>query len=464
MKRNSALITAVVTHSLTVNGGTLSRQRGGGFTIVELLIVIVVIAILAAVTIVGYNGITNKATESGIKTDLNTAAKQLSLYSTSNGGFPNSASDAKVTPKSGTSLRYYAAAADQFCLVMTKASVSYSITHDGIVSDGACFTNEVTTLAGSSTQGYADGSGGAAQFRNPVGLAVDGSGNVYVADYGNHRIRKISPAGVVTTFAGSGAAGSSDGTGLAAQFRNPNGLALDSAGTLYVADYGNNKIRKISPAGVVTTLAGSGTAGLVNGSGTAAQFNAPSNLAVDAANNVYVADWQNHAIRKITSTGTVSTLAGNGNPGYADGPGASALFFFPRGIAVNKSGEVLTTEIANGSARIRKINTSGVVSSVTTTGTNGYIDGPVATARFSFPTSLAIDSAGVMYVADWDNNRIRKITTDGVVSTVAGTGAAGYADGTGSSAQLNAPQGIAVDSSGSIYIGEYSGHRVRKIQ
>jgi len=212
-----------------------------------------------------------------------------------------------------------------------------------------CFRSRVTTLAGDGTTSTTDGA--LAQFDNPIGVAVDADGNIYVADSGNNRIRKISAAGVVTTLAGS-TSGSADGTGTAAQFNNPYGVAVDAAGNVYVADLGNHRIRKISAAGVVATLAGS-TLGYLDGTGTAAQFANPTGVAVDAAGNVYVADTINHRIRKISAAGVVTTLAGSTN-GYLDGTGTAAQFANPYGVAVDAAGNVYVADLSNH--RIRKIN------------------------------------------------------------------------------------------------------------
>jgi sugar lactone lactonase YvrE len=314
----------------------------------------------------------------------------------------------------------------------------------------------VSTLAGNGEQGYAGGTGTAAKFSEPRYVAVDSADNVYVADFGNHRIRKITPAGVVTTFTGS-TAGHAEGTGTAAQFDQPNGVAVDGAGNVYVADFGNHRIRKITSAGVVTTLAGS-TEGYAEGTGTAAQFKNPRDVAVDSAGNVYVADGGNNRIRKITSAGEVTTLAGS-TLGYAEGTGEAAKFNFPLGVAVDSAGNVYVAD--NDNNRIRKITPTGEVTTLAGS-TQGDTDGTGEEAQFKNPRGVAVDSAGNVYVGDEGNFRIRKITSAGVVTTLAGS-TQGYADGTGDVAKFKNPRGMAVDSAGNIYVADYGDNRIRKI-
>lgn len=319
----------------------------------------------------------------------------------------------------------------------------------------------VTTLAGSGVAGFADATGTLAQFNTPTSVAVDSSGNVYVSDYNNQRIRKITSAGVVTTLAGSSTAGSNNGTGASAQFNGPYAVTLDSSGNIYVAEWGNHRIRKVTSAGVVTTLAGS-TQGYTDATGTSAQFNTPSGVAVDASGNVYVGDQNNNRIRKITSAGVVTTLAGS-VAGYLDETGASAKFYYPRGVTVDSSGNIYVCDFYNN--RIRKVSSTGIVTTVAGSGAAGFAEGQAIAlnaAKFSYLTGITADSSGNLYVADQGNNRIRKITSVGDVTTFAGS-SQGYLDATGTNAKFNAPTGVAVDSTGNVYVTDKDNHFIRKI-
>ena len=334
---------------------------------------------------------------------------------------------------------------------INNASPSYSLN----------LTVLVTTLAGSGSIGSVDLTGTAASFYYPYSVAVDSAGNLYVADSWNHKIRKITSGGVVTTLAGSGSAGSVNNTGTAASFYYPTGVAVDSAGNVYVADFNNNKIRKITSGGVVTTLAGSGSAAFSDGQGAEAGFNLPSGVAVDSAGNVYVADSSNGRIRKITSGGVVTTLAGSGGTGSGDGTGAEASFYLPSGVAVDSAGNVYVADKNNN--RIRKITPVGVVTTLAGSGNAAFADATGAVASFNNPTGVAVDSAGNLYVADQKNHKIRKITSGGVVTTIAGSGNAVFADGTGTGASFNNPYGVAVDSAGNLYVCDQSNNRIRKL-
>ena len=271
--------------------------------------------------------------------------------------------------------------------------------------------------------GSADGTGSEAKFFYPQGVAVDNAGNVYVGDSFNHTIRKVNPKGVVTTLAGSpGIIGSADGTGRAARFNYADGVAVDSAGIVYVADRNNCTIRIVSLAGVVTTLAGlAGSSGSADGIGGSARFNFPNSVAVDGAGNVFVADSGNQTIRKVTPMGVVTTLAGSpGIIGSADGTGRTALFNDPWGVAVDNAGNVFVADESNHT--IRKVTPMGVVTTFAgRPGVVGYADGMGSAARFSQPHGVAVDSVGNVFVADSFNGMIRKVTPIGVVTTLAGT-------------------------------------------
>jgi sugar lactone lactonase YvrE len=325
----------------------------------------------------------------------------------------------------------------------------------------------VSTLAGvAGSSGSADGTGSNARFFQPAGVAVDNAGNIYVADSGNYTIRKVTACGVVSTVAGlAGTLGSADGSGSDARFSFPAGLAIDSANNVYVVDSGNNTIRKITPSGVVTTLAGlAGSSGSADGIGNTARFFQPYGVAVDGAANVYVTDTNNYTIRKITPSGLVSTLAGvAGSSGSADGAGSAARFSFPQGVAVDGAANVYVTDTNNFT--IRKISPSGGVTTLAgLAGSRGGKDGTGNGARFDFPNGVAVDGASNLFVADTVNSTIRKITPAGVVSTLAGAaGSLGSADGTGSNASFTSPQGVAVDSAGNVYVADTGNYIIRKI-
>ncbi|MEO6498547.1 MAG: IPT/TIG domain-containing protein [Mucilaginibacter sp.] len=309
------------------------------------------------------------------------------------------------------------------------------------------FIYTVSTLAGDSIGGYADGVGAAAQFDYPSGIALDALGNVFVADLFWGLLRKVTPAGVVTTIAGDRSTGP---TG----FYNPAGVAADAWGNVYVADTFRHRIVKVTPAGAMFTLAGgnnAGQPGYVDGPGNVAQFAYPNAVAVDAIGNVYVADTENNMVRRITPVGMVSTFAGGG----------AQSFFHPRGIVVDAAGNVYLADSQN--QLIRKITPAGDITTIAGDGGRGYIDGPAATARFLNPCSIAVDAKGSVYVADTGNNRIRRISPAGMVSTIAG-GFVGFADGPANTALFFFPRGISIDASGNIYVADVGNNRIRKLQ
>lgn len=319
----------------------------------------------------------------------------------------------------------------------------------------------VSTHAGSGIMGFADGTGTAAQFGHAPDLVVDAAGNIYVADASNNfRVRKITPGGVVTTIAGNGVSGFADGTGTAASFSALLGITIDGTGNIYLADLGNARIRKITPASVVSTIGGTGMFGYADGPAATSQFNLPMGVVADNAGNVYVADAGNNRIRKI-SGGIVTTVAGDGVAGYSDGPAATARFNNPMKIKIDASGNLIVLDQNNN--RIRKISTTGSVSTIAGSGIAGYADGPALSAQFNAPAGLAIDQAGNIYVGDQANQRIRKIALDGTVTTIAGNSSAGFQDGNTSVAKFNWPNGLDITATGTIYVADNQNFRIRKI-
>jgi len=312
----------------------------------------------------------------------------------------------------------------------------------------------VITFAGSGSQGSANGPQIAASFYDPNSVAVDLAGNVYVADLGNSLIREINAKGVVSTFAGSGTDSLANGTGTAASFSFPAGVAVDASYNVYVADLGNQVIRKISGTGVVTTLAGiGGVPGAANGAAASATFNGPVAVAVDASGNVYVADQNNNMIREISVAGAVTTLAGSGSPGFVNGTGTSASFNSPNGVAVDGNGNVYVADLINRA--IRKITPAGVVTTFAGNGTGSV--------TFGAPSGVAVDGNNNIYVTDENTNLITMLTPAGVATTVSGNSTAGLVNGIGTAASFSFPTGVWVDYSGNIFIADRGNNVIRKI-
>jgi sugar lactone lactonase YvrE len=331
----------------------------------------------------------------------------------------------------------------------------------------------ITTAGIAGSAGSTDGTGSAATFANPSDVAVDTADNIYIADTANNTVRKVAfpidepyvVLGVVTTLAGqAGVSGSSDGPGTAASFNHPAGVAVDSFGNVYVADTDNNEIRKVTAAGVVSTLAGlAGRTGSVDGSGSAASFNGPSGIVADLAGDLYVADTLNHTIRKVTSAGVVTTIAGTaGTSGIVDGTGSAAQFHGPQGLALDVWGNLFVADTNNNV--IRKVATaSGAVTTLAgQPGVAGSADGTAVQAQFRYPSGIAVDAAGTLIVADTDNHALREVTASGGVTTLAGlAGFSGSTDGTGTAARFNFPTGVAFNSTGSLFIADTDNDTLR---
>jgi sugar lactone lactonase YvrE len=320
----------------------------------------------------------------------------------------------------------------------------------------AFWSARVSALAGDGHSGVADGPAAASRFSDPFGVALDAHGNVYVADGGDsNRIRRIDQQGSVSTFAG-GSEGFLDGAGGGAAFHTPSALAFDRAGNLYVADTGNHAVRKIAPDGSVTTLAGGGLPGHVDGKGRAARFHAPVGIAVDRRGNVYVADTYNDRIRRIAPDGTVSTVAGSGQPGNADGPALAAAFDTPSAIAVDKEGRLFVADTGNNS--IRRIEADGAVSTVA-----APLEGePHPVLRR--PTGLALSADGYLYIASGAGGRILQMSPGGDVHALPDADRppeSSYAsDGT---VRLYAPRGIALERGGAVIVADALALRVMRL-
>jgi sugar lactone lactonase YvrE len=332
----------------------------------------------------------------------------------------------------------------------------------------------ISTVAGTGIPGFS-GDGGAAtlaKLNHPGQIAVDGAGNIYVAELNNNIIRKINTSGIISTIAGTGIAGFSGdgGPATAAKLNSPYSIAIDVAGNMYIGDFNNQRVRKINTSGIITTIAGNGTGGYGGDGGpaTSAMLWNPGFLNVDGAGNVYVSDNQNQRIRKINIiTGIITTVAGNGTVGYSGDGGlaTSARLCYPNGVFVDNPGNIYIGDAANNV--IRKVNTSGIISTIAGTGVGGFSGdgGPATAAKLNIPQCIYVDDLGNILFTDSDNDRVRKISTSGIITTIAGTGVAGYSGdgGLATAAQLNGPDGVVVDPAGKIYIAEAFNNRIRMI-
>jgi sugar lactone lactonase YvrE len=337
-------------------------------------------------------------------------------------------------------------------------------------------TDIITTIAGTGTEGFS-GDGGqasAAELQLPFGVAVDDAGNVFIADTRNHRIRKVTPAGLISTVAGTGTAGFSGDNGPAtnAQLSGPIFVAVDSAGNLYVADQGNNRVRKVTPAGIITTVAGRSGPSLpppppgASVPASSVNLNLPTGIAVDGAGNLYIADQANRVVRKV-SGGMMTTVAGTEGVAGDSGDGGQATaarLGNPCGLAVDAAGSIYIGDV--GFHRVRKV-AGGVITTVAGTGAEGFAGdgGQAIAAQVNDPCGVAVDNAGNLYIADVDNNRIRMVAPGGVITTVAGKGTRGATgdNGPAASAELDLPRGVAVSGAGHLYIGDTVNNRIRRV-
>ncbi|MFI9357799.1 NHL domain-containing protein [Streptomyces lydicus] len=340
-------------------------------------------------------------------------------------------------------------------------------------TDGEDHAPEITTVAGTGDAGAQgdDGPAVAARLDRPYGLAMDSTGTLYLSDYNNHRVRMITTDGRIRTVAGTGTAGfgGDQGPALSAQLNGPREVAVCRAGNLYIADSENHRIRRVTADGQIGTVAGTGTAGFSgdDGPAAAAELNCPYGVAVDSTGNLYIADTDNHRVRQVTPDGQIRTVAGTGTPGFSGdgGPAATAQLNSPYGVAVDGAGDLYITDAENH--RVRKVAGDGTISTVAGTGTDGFSGdgGPAASAQLDFPLGVVADTTGTLYVSDHNNHRVRRVAGDGTISTVAGTGTDGFSGdgGPAASAQLNYPFGLAVDCVGALYIADYVNNRVRKV-
>lgn len=334
------------------------------------------------------------------------------------------------------------------------------------------FGQNIYTFAGNGNMGFSgDGGPGKSAQIFPFNVSTDAFGNVYILDAGNHRVRKVDPNGQITTIAGNGTSGNSGDGGAAtsAQLVSPNGVAVDVSGNIYITDYINSNIRKVNVSGIISTIAGTGTAGFSGDGGlaTLAQIYRPIGIAIDAASNIYFADCGNTRIRKIDASGIISTIAGTGTFGYSGDGGLATLAKLnsPYGVAIDGLYNIYISDFLN--SRIRKINSSGIISTIAGTGINGYSgENAVATlAQINGPNSIALDLSGNIYFSESPNSRIRKINNLGIITTIAGNGINGYFgdNGLATSAQINGPSGVAIDFSNNVYFSDNNNYRVRVI-
>jgi sugar lactone lactonase YvrE len=331
----------------------------------------------------------------------------------------------------------------------------------------------IVTFAGDGTTVFKGDAGPAilAGLDEPGFVAVDAGGNVYIADRVHNRIRKVAPDGIIDTYGGNGSPGFSGDGGSAtlASISNPADVLVDSSGNLLIADYANNRIRKVATNGTITTIAGNGNAGFGGDSGpaTLAQINLPRGLAMDAAGNLFIADTSNHRVRKVSTNGTITTVAGNGFSGFSgdNGPATSASLTFPSGLAVDPAGNLFIADTAN--QRIRKVAPNGNITTIAGTGFEQFSGdgGPAVSAGLRNPSGVTIDPNGNVVITDAGSGRIRRIDAAGIINTIAGNGTLfGFSgDGGPATGAAMGPLDVAIDSTGNLFIADHGNDRVRKV-
>ena len=333
----------------------------------------------------------------------------------------------------------------------------------------------ITTVAGTDEEWASSGDGGLATIADIGdigGLAVDAIGNLYIAEPDTDRVRRVDPGGTITTVAGTTSGGYSGdgGSATSAKLDSPTGVAVDASGNLYIADSRNHRVRRVDPAGQITTVAGTGSGGYSGdgGSATSAKLDSPTGVAVDASGNLYIADAGNHRVRRVDPAGQITTVAGTGSRGYSgDGGSApSAELDWPIGLALDASGNLYIADAGNH--RVRRVDPAGQITTVAGTGSRGYSGdgGSAPSAELDWPIGLALDASGNLYIADFSTHRVRRVDPGGTITTVAGTGSRGYSGDGGPAlgAQLDEPIGLALDASGNLYIADLGNHRVRRVE
>lgn len=341
---------------------------------------------------------------------------------------------------------------------------------------GGGLSGDIFTFAGNGTASYS-GDGGAAtaaELNVPIGITIDGSGNIYIADFSNNRVRVVNSSGIISTFAGNGTVPFSGdgGPATAAGVCQPRGVYVDGTGNVYIASV--NRIRKVNTGGIISTIAGCGPGEYTGDGGpaTAAELNYPFGMCLDASGNMYIADWGNSCVRLVNTSGIISTYAGSaGGAGYGGdgGPATAARLFAPAGVALDRAGNLYIADYQNN--RVRMVNTAGIISTFAGNGygapyNGGYSGdgGPATSAELSTVVGVTSDGSGNVYISEL-GERIRKVNSSGVISTIAGNGAAGFSGDGGLAvlAELNGPGGVALDASGNIYIVDTENQRIRKV-